>query len=349
MESDLLTDEQVDLLLAAHEAAGSEPPVEEPEAFTPATVDVTPPARYRFVRPMTQAADGLVETIANPEGRFMFGLPEIDSRIRGVGPGDLCLITGYSHSGKSQLFFNSVLHNRDKPVLLFTPDETSELVLMKLVCMLQRQSAEVLEQRIKDGDQHAIQQVHMAARRELRNLIVIDQSLTLSDMSLALQEAEAWWGQGAAAVGLDYLGLLRCDADDIEGKSEALKAWTKDHQVPMVCIHQAGRGAAGKGQPITMTSGKYGGEQEAIFMLGVYRKRDNPDLDEWDRAQNANTVSLQVVKNKRPPCKRTPDEGIDHFIDPECGLIRPIRPEDYPGVQSQAQRALREAGAARPW
>lgn len=300
-------------------------------------------SRYRFVRPLAGNADeGLIETVQNPEGRFMFGLPEIDSRIRGVGPGELCLIVGFSHSGKTQVFLQSVVHNRGAHVLLFTPDETSEQVLMKLVCMLQGVDAEDLERRIKVGDKAAVDLVRRVARKDLSNLIVIDESLTLSDMSEALKEAEQWWGSPAQAVGVDYLNLLRCDSDNVEGKSEALKAWTKHHKLPVICLHQGGRGSSGAGQPITMTSSKYGGEQEANFILGVRRKIFDESLEPWEREQHGNTITLSVVKSKRVPCKLTPAEGIDHLLDRTSGAIRPIRDEDLmPGrVYRTAQQAV---------
>lgn len=312
------------------------------KSSVPATRD------YRFVRPLAGNADeGLIETVQNTEGRFMFGLTEIDARIRGVGPGEFCLIVGFAHSGKTQVVLQAIINNPGARVLMFTPDEVAELVLMKLVCMKHGLNAEELEHRLKAGDPEAETLVRRSARVDFRNLIVLDEPLTLGDMTQALAEAEDFWGDEANAVIFDYLNLLRTDADNVEGKSESLKEWTKTVRRPVICLHQAGRGAAGKGEPITLTSSKYGGEQEAIFLIGVRRKRDDESLDEWERRQHDNTVSLSVVKNKRPPSKKTPVEGVDHFLCPDTGVIRPLRDSDLAYHPTELRTASQAIAAAQ--
>lgn len=356
-----LSAEQIAERLAAQRARAAEggasstptpPPVHSPLDEVRATVlrssVPTVSKDYRFVRPLAGSADeGLIETVQNSEGRFMFGLTELDTRIRGVGPGEFCLIVGFAHSGKTQLVLQAILNNPDAHVLIFTPDEVSELVLMKLVCMKHGLNAEDLERRLKAGDPEAETLVRRAARVDFRNLIVIDQPLSLADMTQAVEEAEDFWGAEAQAIVLDYLNLFRTGADDVEGKSEALKDWTKVIRRPVLCLHQAGRGAAGKGEPITMTSGKYGGEQEAIFLIGVRRRRDDESLDEWERRQHENTVSLSVVKNKRPPSRKTPVEGIDHYLDPTSGVIRMLRSSDFTGAVATTYTKPEQALDAR--
>jgi hypothetical protein len=70
---------------------------------------------------------------------------------------------------------------------------------------------------------------------------------------------------------------------------------------------------------------RYGGETEAIMVLEVYRRRDDESLDEVDRRRFANSVTVSVAKNKRPPSKRG---EVDLYIHPENGSIRPLRDED---------------------
>lgn len=313
MITEELTDAQIAERLQAIVAPEPEFSVPENEP-SQATRDTT----YRFVRPLTEAADNLIEYLQNSDGRIMTGLREIDLMTRGFGPGELVYVTGYTHSGKTQLFLTTVLNNRDRRFVLFTPDESAEDVLTKLVCMRTRSNAERMEERVKNGDKEACARIRRVAREDFRNLLVIDQSLSLSDMSIAVLEAEGYWGGPVDAVGFDYLELLRCDESEVEKKSQALKGWAVGQPFPTICLHQGSRGNSSGGQALTMRSMKYGGEQEAIFVLGVRRQRDDEDLDEYTRAQLADTVDISVIKNKRPPSKKG-----EHtfYMDPECGII----------------------------
>lgn len=277
--------------------------------------------QYRFVRPLTEAADSLIEYLQNSDGRIMLGLPEVDVITRGFGPGELIYITGYTHSGKTQVFLTAVCNNRDRRWVLFTMDEPAELVLTKLVCMRSGSNAERLEERVKAGDHEAINKVRRIAREDFRNLIVVDQSMTLSDMTVAIEEAKHYWGEPVDAIGIDYLELLRCDDSEVEKKSQALKGWALGQNCPVICLHQGSRGNSAGGQRLTMRSMKYGGEQEAIMVIGVRRQRDDEDLDGHERLRHADTVNVSVIKNKRPPSKIGEWE---FFMDPACGLIMPM-------------------------
>lgn len=286
---------------------------------------------YRYVRPLTEAADNLIDYLVNSDGRIMTGLREIDLMTRGFGPGELAYITGYTHSGKTQLFLQTVLNNRDRRFVLFTPDESAEDVLTKLVCMRTRSNAERIEERVKNGDKEAMARIRRVAREDFRNLLVIDQSLTLSDMSEAVREATAYWGADVECVGFDYLELLRCDESEVDKKSQALKGWAVGQPFPTLCLHQGSRGNSAGGQALSMRAMKYGGEQEAIFVLGVRRERDDDDLDEYTRQSVADNVSISVIKNKRPPSKK--GEHVFH-MDPDCGVILPL---DHRAMTSAAQ------------
>lgn len=276
---------------------------------------------YRYVKPLSDAADSLITYLQNVDGRFLLGLREIDLMTRGFGPGELVYLLGYTHSGKTQVALTGVLHNRDKRILLFTADEPAELVLTKLLCMTTRSNAERMEERVKAGDQTATDKIRRLAREDLKNLIVVDQWMSRGQMSDAVKEAEDWWGAPVDAVFMDYLELFaRAEGLDVEAASQQLKGWAMAHAFPTICIHQGSRGHSGGGQELKMNSGKYGGEQEAIIQIGVRRQRDNEDLDDFERQRHENTVSVSILKNKRPPSKRG---ECDYYLCPESGLILP--------------------------
>lgn len=307
-------------------------------------VDDEKPQDYRYVKPFATAADGLIEVFQNTEGRYLIGLREVDLMMRGVGRGELCVITGFAHSGKTQVFLTSLLANRDKPVLFFTLDETAELILTKLACMTLGVSADLMEQQVKAGNEDIIRAVRRIATEEFANLLVVDQGLDLDQMTTALHEAEHYFGEPIAAVGIDFLDLLAVPNEEgVEKKAQSLKRWTKDADVPVICLHQNSRSNGAPGEELTMLSMKYGGEAEANFVVGVRRKRDSEKLDSFDRAAQENTVSVSVVKNKRPPSKKG---EADYWLDPATGVVRTIREDDGLHLPRLAGENTRAAIAA---
>lgn len=332
-------------VMSAGAAALAEPAAEGGVRATDLNADLAVAApfsiekkHYKFVRPLTEAADSLIDFFQNSDGRVMLGLAEIDLLTRGFGPGELVLITGYTHSGKTQVFLTMVCNNRDRKGILFSMDEPAELVLTKLVCMRTGSNAERLEERVRGGDPQACERVRRIAREDFANLLVIDQSMLRRDMSDTVKEAEDYWGAPVEFVGMDYLELFaRAESCDVEEASQQLKGWAlgcggSESEFPTVVLHQGSRGNSAGGQALTMRSMKYGGEQEAIFVLGVRRQRDNEDLDDHERLRHADTVDISVLKNKRPPSKKG-----EHtfYMEPTSGMILPLshRPEPPSALQ----------------
>ena len=54
-----------------------------------------------------QVVDNLVGFIRNPSERWYLGFPEIDLASRGVGKGEVLMVVGRSHTGKSQMLLNN--------------------------------------------------------------------------------------------------------------------------------------------------------------------------------------------------------------------------------------------------
>lgn len=284
--------------------------------------------RYKWIRSLSEAGEDLLDVVRNVDGRIQMGIPEVDMMTRGFGRGELILCTGRAHSGKTQVTLHMVSHNvRTKNILYFTPDEVAPLVLSKLMAMHYGVNAEQIEQLVRAGDVETERLIRHAASNEFKNLIIVDDSLTLKQMAQALEEAEDYWGARCDLIVVDYLELIPGDSgvDGVVAKSQALKRFTKSADTSVFCLHQSSRSSAPRGQAAGLNSGKYGGEQEAIMLIEVYRKRENESLDEFDRQRHRNTLTVNVAKNKRPPSKRG---EVDLFIDPSTGAIRSLRDED---------------------
>ena len=283
--------------------------------------------------PTSKVVENLIGFIRNPAERWYLGFPEIDLATRGVGKGEVLLVVGRSHTGKSQILLNSIVTNlvndSTAHVVIFSMDEPRELVAMKLFCLLQGRSSTDVEEAIKAGDRNVIDALGVASERELSRVAIIDESMSLEAMSAAMDEAREWWGTNPSFCMIDYLELMvggDADATGVTSKAQALKRWAKTERVPVGLVHQAGRTAGERGKAAGIHAGRYGGEQEAIFVMEVYRKKDQTDLSDWETKYHANSINMNICKNKRTA--RLIDQT--YYLDPECGHVHPYWEELIP-------------------
>lgn len=274
------------------------------------------------------------------------GLPEFDAAMRGFAPGEMSMLIGHTHSGKTVLASEVLLNNRTRRIAVFTPDETRELVLIKLTCLVHGVSAELLEKGIANDDDEIVKLVESTAVDHFPKLAVFDESLSILEMDRALDEVQAVWDDPPELVVFDYLDLLP-DGEGVPAKANALKAWAKERNFPLLVIHQTSRSSGADGRALNISSGGYGGEQQSIHLLTVRRKRDmfkariielqekvdtnqtvsDRLLDQlaeakYDLERHHHTVTLSLAKNKRPPARLVAD--MDFHLDEDTGRITPL-------------------------
>ena len=144
-----------------------------------------------------------------------------------------------------------------------------------------------------------------------------------------MDDARAWWGTEPSFAMIDYLELLPggdADSVGVTSKAQAIKRWAKTQRVPVGLVHQSGRGTSPPGYAAGLYGGRYGGEHEAIFVLEVYRKKDRTDLSMWEKEYHANSVNMNLCKNKRTA--RLLDQT--YYLDPVAGHVHPYHEELIP-------------------
>lgn len=290
-------------------------------------------------RSLLSAALVLEDELRNTEARLHFGFSELDDMLRGIGPSELCYLTGKAHSGKTQLMLHMVWHNAGHRFLYFALDESPSHILRKLVAITHGVDASTLDTEIEAGNRASIDLVRHTAEDLFPNLEIVDEGLTATQMSTVLEEAQDRWGEPCHGVFLDYLDLLPgpTDYSGTKAKSIKLKAWARTHNVPVIAIHQPRRGGAGRGQQIGMDDMANCGETEAMFVLGVFRKRDDRSRSFEERTQHTDTLTVNVDKNKRT--NRT--AMLDYHLHPQTGRIRNLRPIDLVPEQKAPLHVVR--------
>ena len=301
----------------------------------------TQPTDYRLYEPLSNAADQFERWAKSPEDRIHTGITKIDEQMRGIGAGEMAVVVGFAHGGKTLLLLHSLQYNRDKHIALFIPDEPRQLVLTKLTCMYHDIDARELESRVAQDDKTAIDLLRRTAEVDFPHLAVFDQPLSADLMERAYGEVSNVWGRTPELVVVDYLDLLEA-GETIPDKATAVKAFGRRHDVPLMVLHQTSRSAGADGKKLTMSSGAYGGEQQATMVLGVRRKRfeiahEMYELQEkldrgyseraenrldhlrYERDKHENTVTISLLKNKRPAGQLVDD--VDFQISLATGRL----------------------------
>jgi hypothetical protein len=148
----------------------------------PDSPSVSPPSEYRMYEPLSEAAHSFVRWAQSPHERIHLGLPQIDAEMRGIAAGEMSMMIGYAHGGKTLLLLHSLLENRDKHIAMFIPDEPRQLILTKLTCMYHNIDARELERLVAMDDTDTIDLLRQTAEENFPNLAVFDQPLTALDM-----------------------------------------------------------------------------------------------------------------------------------------------------------------------
>lgn len=312
-------------------------------------------SEYRMYTPLAEAADSFVRWAQSPQERVHLGITRIDQELRGIAPGEVCMMLGFAHGGKTLLLLHALRNNRDKHIAMFIPDEPRQLVLTKLTCIHHNIDARELERRVAQDDQEAINLLRSTAEEHFPNLAVFDQPLTSSDMERAYGEVCDVWGQAPDLVVVDYLDLVEA-GETVPDKATFLKGFGRRHDIPMLVLHQTSRTAGADGAKLTMSSGSYGGEQQATSIIGVRRKKyqiaaeineliEKLERSHSERAQDRldylrleqkiheHTVTVSLLKNKRPAGQLVDD--IDFELDQATGRLRDLDNGELPDQYRQ--------------
>lgn len=313
---------------------------------------------HRYFTPLQDAADEYVAWSRNPGQRIYTGIDAFDEAMRGLAPSELMLVVGFAHSGKTVFTTQVVMNNAHRNVVIFSPDETRVLVLIKLFSIMHGIGAEEVEQRLQQQDGEMEDLLRNFVSEHFPHLGVFDEISDLTLFDTALDEYEAVHGRCECVV-IDYAQLITGAGEDVAVTINAIKAWGKRRRVPIILLHQSSRSKGAGGSKVTIDSGGYGGEQQALFLVGVRRKKSQyqqliNDLEEkiqassqqstkdrlqdqkadaeYELRKHKDTITFSLVKNKRPPGRLVDD--LDFILDPDTGRVHEFDPRGTGAVTS---------------
>lgn len=226
-----------------------------------------------------------------PEGRIDTGFSKLDRFLKGLWPGQLCIIGARPGVGKSAfaLHLAATAAQSGKRVLFFSLEMTADEIAERLIA---RNSTATLDTLI-DGTKD-VQRV-----REIGDVCKSLSSLPLTicdqpDISIAQVRAKARMLPDLSMIIVDYLGLMQTQRRDnrnleLGELSRSLKNLASELKIPIVALSQLNRGTDETEQP-SLRSLRDSGELEQdagkIILL-------------WNIDRTTDTVGVSVAKNRR--------------------------------------------------
>jgi len=152
--------------------------------------------------------------------------------------------------------------------------------------------------------------------------------LTVDEMEAVMEKYIEIHEQPPRLILIDYLELIRAFTDSqmakVQELARGLKVFSREHDVAVVVLHQVKRGDANAGhKPLDLTDGKFGSEESADFVLGMYRPSMNPAISQELRDSMDNDIRLQFLKTRTGGGIHP--EGKQHYWNGDTGRISEIR------------------------
>ena len=245
------------------------------------------------VRSSAEYVADLREWAARPDNRIRLGL--FDDDFRGVAPGETLLLIGGSYVGKTNLLMNIIVNRLDTPQLFVSLEMPARQVVQRLVAILYDTPYRRIEDGIRTQEPEVLELLEDAVD-DLRNVYIIDTPCSLEEIESEIAALD----MDIELVSIDYLELLGGRRDDplnhVVLTATELKDLAKRHDLGVICLHQPRRGEGWK--PLTMFAGRYGGETQVDYVLGVYRPSLDPEMSEGERYVTRGHLVVQMLKNR---------------------------------------------------
>lgn len=295
----------------------------------------------KFVRPLST----LGEEIRRRSEKIHTGISGVDKYLNGIRVGELTMLAGLPHHGKSLLALTTIHNNPRLPVLWVSPDESRAKVMGQLAAMAMgvnyaEDLEPVLESRTKnDHPTEAALDLSDEIQDTIRSrfpyfTVVGGERLSVTDIGVAMDEAEEICGMKPKMVVFDYLRQLTVPPNcDVPGwRSEALKAFGAKTDTAMVVINQVKRVFREALEPHSDLL-SYEGERESFQIVWCTRRAlIEPQSYGGVPEDRQPKVTIFVLKNKNGKLIL---QGHDCAINHRSGLI-----EEWEPNHDRRRRAL---------
>jgi replicative DNA helicase len=255
--------------------------------------------------------------------RVPIGYSFFDDRTQGgMAPGQVMIMLARTGVGKTWFLVNVAVNQPQIPTVFFSLEMHGRYILERLASVYSDTATTVIETGMRT---HGASSAVEAAASGLPLLHIEDEpDLGLGDMTKVLDDYETRVGQRPRLVLIDYLELIstwgESQMDSVQSMARALKNFAREHDVALVVLHQVKRGEANAGhKQLDLTDGKFGGEESADYVLGMYKPSLSPNVTQDIRERMEKDIRFQFLKT-RTGGGIHPD-GVRHVWNPDTGRI----------------------------
>lgn len=290
-----------------------------------------------------EALDHFVTASANPGDGMGTGY-SLDKECGLMSSGELALVWARSGAGKSSLLLNIIANTPDIPTVFFNMEMRARSMAEWLTTM--RYDLGIPYRDLKelilnqDDDPRYLDVMERMEQAKVMDppqvWFVEPRSPTIDTLARTIDAVEKASGIRPQRVMIDHLSLMN-GARDYEGvvsMGAQVHQWAQDDELVVVAAQQTGRGGGASGErndghlPVTLSSGVYGGEHDADWLLGAWRPIRDPkfrkssgefkrpgEYEEMlaERQRVKHLTHFAVIKNR--PYGQLCENGISLFWD----------------------------------
>jgi replicative DNA helicase len=277
-------------------------------------------------RPLSDIKAEALEWASSAHPRVGTGYSFFDKRTNGgIAEGEVALFIARSSVGKTAFAVNVCENNRDVPTVFMSLEMHARFVLQRLTAVHLGMSTRKVEDLARAGDDRPLQQTV----EEFPLLGIADRpAMGFKEMGIALNEAAEHTGEKPRLVVVDFMELIGGVASleavgQVDKTARKAKDFAREHDIALLMLHQVGRGSGQEGHlPLSMNSGRFGGEVSADYMLGAYRPCLEPGIGQQEYMRLRDQYMLQFLKTRGG--SEIHPSGVRHYYEPESMRITEI-------------------------
>jgi hypothetical protein len=264
-------------------------------------IETPQPHHLRGFKLLGEQVADLRTLAANPRKRTPTGLPGLDTLILGPAPGEVFTVIARSGVGKSLVATNVMANNPTARIIFFSLEMPSHQCIQRLWSHIaKRDGREAVELINRNTIPTEVDKVATALPYQV---IVDTDGLTLGDMTVYIENYEAYYGFRPDLVIIDYLeevGGAKASGEGwtrTEATASALKGFSKREKVGVLSLHQANQKTE-PWEPPVQGSAKGGGYTESDVVIGLWRPGWDPELGSIEAVRRENDLSINILKNR---------------------------------------------------
>ena len=286
----------------------------------------SPLVTVSFHKSLAEVADEHRTWATSDQPRIPIGYEIMDSRTDGgAAYGELVLFTARSQVGKTVFACNVINNNAGTPTVFFSLEMHGRYIGERLACIHTNTPTTEIRRHFRETGGSPAMELTV---QDFPNLSIVDKpGISLRDMHVALQEAADDWGERPKLVVVDFLELMGGNpaleaVSAVDKMAQKVKNFAREEDVVLLCLHQVGRGAGGEGHmPLSLTSGRYGGEVSADYVLGAFRPCLAPGISQNEFMRSRDQYYVQFLKTRGG--SEIYPQGMLHRLNPDTMRITP--------------------------